>query len=151
MMDDMERAWAVGGAAEEIMEDIEQTWAAGGDAEGGLELAQLRASQAAKIDAQHNRLKWLDDLEEDGNGGDEAQEATLRPAWQGRMYDANEGSGNGEWREEDGQEFEAEHGQGGLKRGDNKNGRMIQNMEVATTIGGRMHKDMSMRRHKNRT
>ena len=40
---------------------------------------------------------------------------------------------------------------GGLERGDNKNGRMIQNMEVATTIGGRMHKDMSMRRHKNRT
>ena len=50
MMDDMERAWAAGGAAEEIMEDIEQIWAAGGDAEGELELAHLRASQAAKID-----------------------------------------------------------------------------------------------------
>ena len=81
----MERAWAAGGAAEEIMEDIEQTWAASGDAEGELELAHLRASQAAKIDARHNRLQWLDELEEDGNGGDEAQGATLRPAWQGQI------------------------------------------------------------------
>ena len=86
MMDDMERAWAAGGAAEEIMEDIEQTSAAGGDAEGELELAHLRASQSAKIDARHNRLQWLNELEEDGKGGDEAQDETLRPAWQGRIY-----------------------------------------------------------------
>ena len=112
----MERAWAAGGAAEEIMEDIEQTWAAGGDAEGELELAHLRASQAAKIDARHNRLQWLDELEEDGNGGDEAQDETLRPAWQGRMYEENDGSGNGDWTE-DGQGFEDEHGQEGIQVG----------------------------------
>ena len=112
----MERAWAAGGAAIEIMEDIEQTWAAGGDAEGELELAHLRASQVAQIDARHNRLQGLDELEEDGNGGDEAQEATLRPAWQGRMYEENDGSDNGDWTE-DGQGFEDEHGQEGIQVG----------------------------------
>ena len=113
----MERAWAAGGAAIEIMEDIEQTWAAGGDAEGELELAHLRASQVAQIDARHNRLQGLDELEEDGNGGDEAQEEKLGPAWQGQMYTANDGSGNGDWREEDGQDSEADHGQRGIQEG----------------------------------
>ena len=116
-MNDMERAWAAGGAAIEIMEDIEQTWAAGGDAEGELELAHLRASQVAQIDARHNRLQGLDELEEDGNGGDEAQEEKLGPAWQGQMCTANDGSGNRDWREEVEQDLEADHGQEGIQEG----------------------------------
>ena len=50
------------------------------------------------------------------NGGDEAQEATLRPAWQGRMYEENNGSGNGDWTE-DGQGFGDKHGQEGMQVG----------------------------------
>ena len=100
-------------------DDIEQTWAAGGAAEEDDELCAYRALQIdfAEIDARHKRLKWSDDFEEDGNRGDEAQEATHRPAWQGRIYEANDGNGNEDWGE-DAQGFEEEQEQGATQGGE---------------------------------
>ena len=45
--------------------------------------------QSAAIDAMHNRLKWLNELEGDGDRGEEAQEAIHCPAWQGWIYEAH--------------------------------------------------------------